>query len=257
MNTMLKYGLAAAAVVAAILIGVTTFDAPNVGGPGPDGAAATSEPSAAAATPEPTTAQPSDSATAPLAVGEHSLWDGAEGGPTITVTIPSTGWYGEPGGGIVVNIPPEATFASTDAGLIAPFFGDLYVPADPCRWSSTMPDRPATTVEEVVAALQAQPSRDATAPEEITVDGYRGQSITLRVPDDAEFGDCNQREYCSLSEVGSEMCHRYHQFPGQIDELWILDVDGEPMVIDASYGDATPAEAVTELRAILDSMTFD
>ena len=45
--------------------------------------------------------------------------------------------------------------------------------------------------------------------------------------------------------------------PGQIDELWILDVGGVLVVIDtASYAD-TPAEHVEELRAIVESAVFE
>ncbi len=70
--------------------------------------------------------------------------------------------------------------------------GDLYVYGDPCQWSSTTPDPPATTVDELVAALSAQASRDASEPVDITVDGYAGKSITLHVPDDAVFSDCDE-----------------------------------------------------------------
>ena len=50
---------------------------------------------------------------------------------------------------------------------------------------------------------------------------------------------------------------RYHQGPGQIDELWILDADGLLVVMDAMYGAETPDEHVAELHAILESMTFE
>ena len=57
---------------------------------------------------------------------------------------------------------------------------------------STMPDTPATTVDEFVAALAAQASRDASAPVDVTVGGYAGKTITLHVPDDAAFDDCDE-----------------------------------------------------------------
>ena len=61
------------------------------------------------------------------------------------------------------------------AAIIGLYDGEYYVYGDPCQWSTTMPDSPATTVDEVVAALRAQASRDASAPEDITVDGYAGK----------------------------------------------------------------------------------
>lgn len=250
-TTMLKYGVAAAALVAGILVGVTTFGTLDVGGP--------SEPIA--------TSEPSRPPAGMIRPGRFVL---SEGGSSdrpsrvpITVTIPAPGWYGEPGHGILGNVPEAQDFGPEDAWMIGPFVGDLHVPADPCRWSTTMPDTPATTVDEVVAALQVQASRGASEPVDITVDGHAGKSITLHVPDDAEFGECDHNrlsgdnEFCTLTEGNPAVCHRYHQFPGQIDELWILDVNGELAVIDATWSDATPSGALDELRSILDSMTFD
>jgi hypothetical protein len=49
---------------------------------------------------------------------------------------------------------------------------------------------------------------------------------------------------------------RYHQDPGQIDKLWIVDVDGMVAVIDTAYYEGTPQSAVDELEAIVDSTTF-
>ena len=129
------------------------------------------------------------------------------------------------------------------------------------------PDAPATTVDELVAALSAQASRDATAPVDVTVGGYAGKSITLHVPDDAafsakQFTDCDQGFFGSWAggngTDGPDLTpSRYHQGPGQIDELWVLDVNGVTVVIDTAYYAATPAEVVDEIRAIVESATFE
>ena len=116
-----------------------------------------------------------------------------------------------------------------------------------------------------MAALTAQASRDASAPMDITVDGYTGKSITLHVPDDAAtreeaFSECDEQTFASWAGGGDSPSagpSRYHQGPGQIDELWILDVNGELIVMDAMYGAETPAEQLAELHAILESMTFE
>jgi hypothetical protein len=107
---------------------------------------------------------------------------------------------------------------------------------DPCQWSTTGPESPATTVDELVAALAAQASRDASAPTDITVDGYAGKAITLHVPDDAVFSDCDQSTFGSWKVPDSGTGpSRYHQGPGQIDEVWVIDVDGLVMAIDVAY----------------------
>ena len=251
MNTTLKVGLAAVAVVIVVLIGADFFGNSNVGGPGIDSPTPSDEPIP--------TASPSPSLGAQLPEGPHILTDGeviaGQVGLPITVTIPAPGWYGEPGEGIIVkNDDPGAP---EGAGVIGPFIGDLYVYGDPCRWATTRPDTPATTVDEVVAALAAQGSRDASEPVDITVDGYAGKSITLHVPDDAVFSECDQGTFGSWGLPGTDPApFRYHQDPGQIDVVWIVDVDGSVTVIDWGYYEATPRAVVDELQAIVESIAF-
>lgn len=257
MNTTLKVGLAAVVVAVAALIGINYLAAPNVGGPGP------AEPTPTP-TPEPTptatpVAEPSSTPAGLLPEGPHvlSLGEALDGMPTlpITVTLPAPDWYGEPGEGILTkNDNPDAP---DGAGMIV-FFGELYVYGDPCEWSTTRPDAPATTVDELVAALATQASRDASQPVDITVDGYAGKSITLHVPEDAVFSECDAGTFGSWGVPGDDVTpFRYHQDPGQIDKLWIVDVDGELVVIDIAYYEGTPQSVVDELEAIVASTTFE
>jgi hypothetical protein len=142
-------------------------------------------------------------------------------------------------------------------------FGDLDVYGDPCDWVETRPATPATTVDELVAALTAQASRDATEPVDVTVDGYAGKSITLHVPKawptgDGAFADCDTGTFGSWGVPGDDMTpFRYHQDPGQIDTLYIVDVDGTLAVIDTAYYEGTPQSVIDELEAIVESASFD
>lgn len=250
MNRYLKIGLAAAAVVVIAVVGYQFLGDANTGGPG---ATETPEPtSTPASTPEPTMVGGLDE-------GPFILWEGeANGAGPITVTIAAPGWYGEAGNGILIKNdnpdPPDG------AGMIV-FGGDLYVYGDPCNWASTTPDAPATTVDELVAALGNQALRDASAPVDITLDGYAGKSITLHVPDDAVFSDCDQGDFgswtVSIDGAPGLDPYRYHQGPGQIDEVWIVDVAGVVTVIDWGYYAQTPADDVAEMRAIVESATFE
>ena len=254
-NKLVPIGLGAAALVVALVVG-TQF----LGRPAPDGAggAPSAEPSATP-TPAPSVAPPSSTPEGLLPEGSHILLseESLPGMPPLpmTVTIPAPDWYGEPGGGILVK--RDNTDAPEGAGMIV-FTGDLFVYGDPCRWSTTRPDTPATTVDELVAALAAQASRDASQPVDVTVGGYAGKSITLHVPDDAVFSECDRGTFGSWGLPGADPTpSRYHQDPGQIDELSILDVDGVLAVIDTGYYEGTPQIVRDELAAIVDSMTFE
>lgn len=218
------------------------------------------------------TASPSPSPTAPAAPsasaapatpsstpaglrpeGPHVLWSQ---GVRMNVTIPAPDWYGEANDGILIK--NDDSSAPDGAGLIV-FAGDpggLEVYGDPCRWSTTRPTAPSTTVDELVAALAVQATRDATEPVDVSIDGHAGKAMTLHVPDDAVFSSCDLGYFGSWGIVDDATPSRYHQDPGQIDELWILDVDGELVVLDAAYYAGTPQAVVDELRAIVESMTF-
>jgi len=249
-NKFVPIGLGAAAVVVALVVGTRLLGPPASSGVG--GVPSVQPSVAPSPTAAPSVAGPSTS------VGGRKLgpvvFTGVGDGPEITLTISAPGWYGD--GDILTKNdsadPPDG------AGMIGPWYGPLYVYGDPCRWSTTMPKTPVTTVDAMVAALTAQKSRAASTPVNITVDGYSGKSITLHVPDDAVFAECDKGEFGSWGVAASPNTapDRYHQGPGQIDELVILDVSGTLTVHDAAYYKGTPAATVAELRAIRDSMTF-
>lgn len=253
MNRFVTIGLGAVAVVVGVFVGAQLLGSPNGG----TGTGATPTPTVES-TPTPTL-EPTPSPTpAGLPVGTtHDI--AYVGGPiSINVTIPAPGWYGDPGNGLLVrdNVdPPDGAGIITfvvDPGRVG---AGLYVYGDPCQWSTTRPDAPATTVDELVSALSAQASRDASAPVDVTVDGYAGKSITLHVPADASFTGCDGGYFASWGEAAEDPA-RYHQGPGQIDKVWIIDVDGTIAVIDTGYYAGTPQDIVDGLDAIVSSATF-
>jgi hypothetical protein len=267
-NTLLKFGLAAAVVVAvAVFIGINTLgtSGTNVGGPGIGDASPTAEP-----TPEATLA-PSPSS---------SVLTGIPGGPfvltptdypvQITIDIASSGWEALPEVNAVAKDddgldPPESVGVAL-LGWAFPAGAGLYVYGDPCQWSTTTPATPATTPDEVAAALEAQASSDGTAPVDVTVGGYAGKAVTVHVPmtfdvpnatRDERFAVCDDSMFGFYGVEGEPGPVRNAQGAGQVDELWILDVDGAIVVIDATYAPAASADLVEELRTLAESATFE
>ena len=242
MNKFLALGLGAAAVVVALLVGVQLFSSPDGGTGDQPTSTATSEP-----TPEPTP-DPTPSAAAGLPVGSSQELSSEI---PIHVTIPAPGWAKVDDGIFEKN----GDSSPDGAIVITGWIGDPLIPADPCEWASTMPDTPATTLDEITEALGRQATRDASDPVDVTADGYPGRSITLHVPDDP-FTDCDEGKFCTLSFGDGAECQMWFQEPGMIDELWIVDVDGEFIFTAGSHWSETPADVVDEVRAILGSMTF-
>ena len=181
--------------------------------------------------------------------------DPADNTPPLTVTIPAPGWYGEVGGGILIK--NEISEPPDGAGMI--IFGqrEYIVYGDACHWTTTTPDTPVTTVDQFVAALSSQASRVASEPVDITLGGYAGKSITLEVPEGLDFTDCDPGYGGSWDCGGDGMTPcGYHSGPGEIDTVYILDIDGVIMAWNTIHYAGTPAEDVAELEDIVQSASF-
>ena len=263
-STMMRFvaiGAAAVAVLAVVVIGSQLFgSAANVGGGGE--ASPTLEPTATLEpTPEPTstpspTAEPPDPTPAALPEGPFVLVYEMLFGVRTTVTIPAPDWHGIQ---YSTALEKHGMAKPPQGARLVVYGGDMLIYGDPCAWEATRPDDPVASLDELVAALSAQASRDATPPVDVTVGGYPGKMLTLHAPEDAEFTDCDGGEFRTLIEVsssGDEAPH-FHQGPGQIDEVWVVDVDGTLIFFDAGYFAGTPAEDVEEMRAMVESATFE
>jgi hypothetical protein len=207
-------------------------------------------------TPSPET----DPDTVSLAAGQHRalVW-GAGSYPTITVVVPA-GWY-ELKDRFVVKYP-DAVSPGPVLGLSVWDVGRI--PGDPCKWRSTLRD-PGPGVDALVAALVAQTGRHATAPVKATLAGQSGQSLTWSVPawqvtGDGDFAGCDDpgnghHDFVSWFGSGGSG-ERWEQEAGQVDRLWVLDVKGQRLVVDATYSPSTVEADRAELAGVVASLRF-
>jgi hypothetical protein len=208
-----------------------------------------------AASPTPTT----------LGRGEQALEAGtyrldlnqlASGGtefPGILATVPD-GWNSVDGW--ILNRPRSGE----DIPPVAVQFWDVdQVYGHPCQWDGTL-FQPGPTVDDLAEALVDIPLRNATAPIDVMLDGYAGKYLEWSVPADIDFADCDADggDHFFESWTGRGWAtDRYHQGPGQVDRLWILDIDGARLVIDAFSMPSSTSEERDELLAVVESITFE
>jgi hypothetical protein len=173
--------------------------------------------------------------------------------PRFTVVAP-VGWTAYRGDcGFVV--PSADVFT---AGLSAWIVGQ--VPTDPCRNRATL-TRPGDTVDDLVGALGAQVGRNATAPVDVTLGGYEGTYLEWSVPTDIVVLDAEYHvEGCDdgnfLSWLGRDDGTRYQQVGGQVDQLWVLDIEGQRVVVDASYAPDASQAVKNELATMVKTLGF-
>jgi hypothetical protein len=243
---VLAAGASAAVVVFAALALGLNFNANQSGFSGPPSPSPTAQPTA--------TPRPTSTPDAVLPVGPFSLGDFGMG---MTVDIPASGWaFGDSWNGLFKGVERDNLPEAGSAFWAHPDVSGFDVYGDPCQWASTTPET-VTTVDDFAAALAAQASRDASEPADVMIGGYAGKSIILHVPDDADFSECDRGTFASYGRAGASEPDRWHQGPGQIDQFWILDVDGTIVTIQGMWRPDTPAELVDELRGIVESTTFE
>jgi hypothetical protein len=125
-----------------------------------------------------------------------------------------------------------------------------------CHWSGPV-IHPGPTAADLAAVLASRPLRNATAPVPVSLGGYQGQYLEWSVPVDAIFSACDGGLFKSWYDSGGDPNgDRYQQAPGQVDRLWILDVEGHRLLIDAwSVPGATNQDRL-ELANVLNSIAF-
>jgi hypothetical protein len=125
---------------------------------------------------------------------------------------------------------------------------------NPCR-SSEGPTEIGGSVDDLADALTAQALTAATAPEPITLDGHDGLYLELTMPKDLAPDRCQQESFV-LWEGRPGDAHHTADVPGLVERLWILDVDGDRVVLATLAGVGVTAAETDELTAMVESVRF-
>ena len=195
------------------------------------------------------------SATAPVAGALALKVIGAGSYPGVTVVAPP-GWH-------VNNFSFVDPLSGPVLGISVWDVGK--VPRDPCHWLGQLSD-PGPTVDNLVKALVAQPLRHASKPTSVTLAGYSGQYLEWSVPSnmvvtgDSDFKGCDVQPSNGhldfVSWPGNGKGERYQQVAGQVDRLWVLDVNGQRLVVDATHTPAATPADLAEQEQIVKSLRF-
>ncbi|HVE25363.1 MAG TPA: hypothetical protein VNC22_08165, partial [Sporichthya sp.] len=129
---------------------------------------------------------------------------------------------------------------------------------DPCSNKETTP-AVGPTVDDLATALVADPALRVTAPKAVQLAGYPGVSLTY---DPAEGVSCvgeDSRTWALPADrilpVGPLGPPTWPLRAGT-HRVWILDINGTRLVIDASAGPTPAAPLSAEVQAVVDSVQF-
>jgi hypothetical protein len=236
MSSPLRWG-AAAVVVAILLTGAVLLYGNGGFGTG-------------SSTPEPSVSQSVSQPATPVASGSlPGSGSITEGAYTIAAPFPvqlrldiGPGWTMWSGGVEPITVAMYKGSPNEPAGLALGFLIVDNVFADPCDESAGVMDPPVGPEPiDLADALIAQTGTESTDPAPVEIDGYSGVYLDYRNTGD---GDCGSM----VRWPGRQA------LVGERDQVWILDVDGTRLVIDAASFAGTSVEDLAETRSMVEGL---
>jgi hypothetical protein len=161
----------------------------------------------------------------------------------VTVAVPD-GWSTDTNW---VVIGPNGNQAPNGMAIRFHTVKNLLVhPLSPSDGAISPPVGPS--VDDLVKAMVNHRDWTTTGPSPITIDGYVGQVVHVTLP--AGTSEATPF-YLSGDELGGDV---YGWVAGQVFDIYVIDVGGKRLVIDAFHYPGTSAEDLAAQRAVLDSV---
>lgn len=237
-----RFGVAAAAVVLAVILGINYFSGPNIGSD-PEASPSPSAAASAAASPKPL---PIVLGT-PLSPGTYFLTSFPV---QLTVEVPAfeppAEWFaGCSDGGVLEQSVCTKSTPTANVMAVGILVADNVV-ADPC--SPELLDPPVgPTVDDLVAAISSLNGFEATAPLDVTVDGFDGKQFTVTAPNTPD---------CGLTWATGSRTNGMG--PGEANLVRILDVNGVRLLMTGAYDPVNASEAdITTLQQLFASVHIE
>jgi len=176
----------------------------------------------------------------------------------VFYTIPTEGWISwigafKPG---LATDPPNSVVGFSIVNV-------TNVVRDGCTGHVAVLPPVGPTVDDMATALAAlSPFVLTKPPSAVTIDGFSGKHLELTVPDltlggpvdDPKFTDCTSGELSSW--IGPPLGFAYYGYshPGQVEELWLLDIDGTRLMIQTLRSPGSSEGDLAELHSIFESI---
>ena len=248
-NTQTKALLAAAAVVVVAVVGYRFL--PGNIGPGDPTASRSPTPSPlqsppGAPSPGPAAGFPAEG---PLAVGTYAaVLDGVP----LSFSVPTSGWTGT-GYSIEKGEYGQSDYVGIDFWPSAP--ENVY--ADPCAHTPMSPPPTASAAGLAAAVMTVPVTEVVNGPSSVDIGGHPAQHVVLTI---REIIDCEPHDawlWYDESTGGATGGWRWAEGLGATYRIWIIDVDGTLVFIDAyTFKDADPQRR-QDIQEVIDSIEFE
>ncbi len=232
--------------------------------PGSGGVGGEPTPKSSLVAPSPTASEIPSMPDGRLEGGTYRLRPLPQSAPNLTIdaAVPE-GWHGF--GSWAITGPSASEQAGPD-GVAVAFVATEGLRSDPCHWDLDGTGRleqpgdvaVGPTVDDLVAALIANPSYESSTPMPVTLDGFAGQRLDLELPTDHiacdREADTIERRY--LVFTGDEGGGFTAMADAPHSQLSIVDVDGARLIVVLMSHPGTSGEDLSAAQGILDSLVI-
>jgi hypothetical protein len=108
------------------------------------------------------------------------------------------------------------------------------------------------TVDDLATALASQPLIPATEPVPISIGGHDGAYLELTAPR-LDYDACTPED---VAFWRTENGDRFTDAAGKFDRVWILDVDGDRVLINAAFDRRATVQEIQALTTVVESVEF-
>jgi hypothetical protein len=122
----------------------------------------------------------------------------------------------------------------------------------PCAQSNVVRPR---SVRATADAFLQQRLVSPTRPRTVDLAGYHGLYMELTTPTGLDYGACDDAEV-NLWEGRPDGSY-WSRRPGMVNRLWILDVDGQAMVIHLAVPPSATGPEIHAMTKIVEGATFE
>ncbi|MGH3346949.1 MAG: hypothetical protein ACRDO4_08195 [Nocardioides sp.] len=251
MNTQHTAGAFLASLTTLLLLGTCSEGStPSAGEQSP--------PSAESSSAGPAPASPSATGDAP----DYTLL-----GPTSTANLAPGRWAVTASGSrdvplAVVDLPEglngggEYIWASAEhGGWILGYWTVDGVYLDPCTRKGTFDTRKLKFPDIWVEALAAQRRTETSQAVPVTLGGYDGIYVELTAPTHLDYSTC-RGERLTIFETTANGGHHWIADPGVVERYWVLNVDGERVVLTGAVSPESTDSQIEQLERIVESVQF-
>ncbi len=188
-----------------------------------------------------------------LAIGRHSL---SQNDVPFSFEVSTPGWISSG-----VQVAPDGGTLTKGEGTPQKawmlFWSIDGVFADPCGHVPAPPVSPSAA--SLAAAVAAIPGVDVvTGPVDVTLGGRPAKHVAITVPEDIACAPGQFYMWYDDVRCGNDdPCHRWATALGQTNRIWIVEVDGKHIWIEAeTYKGASP-DIDAEIQQMIDSIQFE